>query len=185
MVGFTNNPLCPLDFLRVVIVFKAGWLNFVIPHAIVSDESLWKMAKIKGLWNYLGQGASAYLSEKRIERSSGINERGQRVRLSFLVTGITFYVTYLGRVGELVELEQLNHYMQWRTCGNRFLNHRPIGKGIYSNGLSADNEHRLRPLSTKLYTTCIRRIWTQLLQVITVMNDFLRERAVRSVWIWL
>lgn len=66
--GFYQQSSLPLDFLRVVIAFKAGWLNFVIPHAIVSDESLWKMAKIKGLWNYLGQGASAYLSEKRIEK---------------------------------------------------------------------------------------------------------------------
>lgn len=81
------------------------------------------MAKIKGLWNYPGQGASAYLSEKEQKKSRGVNERGQGIRegktsLSFLETEITSHVSYLGRVGELVELEQLNHYMLWSTCGN-------------------------------------------------------------------
>lgn len=74
-----------------------------------------------------------------MREGKGIRE-GETSPFLFLVTEITFHVTYLGREGELVELEQLNHYMQRHTWGNRFL--RARGTGTYSYGASADKEHR-------------------------------------------
>lgn len=49
-----------------------------------------------------------------MREGKGIRE-GETSPFLFLVTEITFHVTYLGREGELVELEQLNHYMQRHT----------------------------------------------------------------------